>query len=155
MNTIKKLKTHIGITIAALAVLLAVAGIPSVTEAAANEKPGLSVPMYESSGRIAMYWHTKDSVQASAPDGWRVERRHRGSNGNETRTWNFNGTASDNLQTFSDDYWDWTDRTASSSQSYTYRVRTINSDSSFVNGRKWSRRAPEYCGTYGDRDPNQ
>ena len=152
MEIIKNLKTYIGITVAALAVLVAVAGVPGVTEAAAN-RPGLSVPMCESGGHIAMYWHTQ--ANAEAPDGWRVERRHRGSNGPETRTWNFNGTDSDYLQTFSDDYWDWTDQTASSSQSYTYRVRALDSDSSFVEGRKWSRRAPEYCGTYGDPDPGQ
>ncbi len=145
MNIIKNLKTYIGMTVAALAMIVAAAGFSGVTEAALNDQPGLSVPMCESGGNIAIYWHTKDNGNAAAPDGWRVEHRHRSSNGWETRTWNFNGTASDNLQIFSDRYWDWTDQTASRSQKYTYRVRALNSDESFTNGREWSRRAPEYC----------
>ena len=109
-----------------------------------NDQPGLSVPYRESNG-ISMYWHTKNSGQASAPNGWRVERRHSSRHEWVTRTWNFKGSASDALQTYNDTYWDWEDRTRSQRVTYTYRVRAINADDSFTSGRQWSRRARVRC----------
>ena len=109
-----------------------------------NDHPGLSVPSCNSNG-VFMYWHTKSSGSASAPDGWRVERRARVNGEYTTRTWEFIGAASDNLQVYSNRYWDWTDRSRSRSVDYTYRVRAVNTDGTNMSGRRWSRRAPVTC----------
>ena len=109
-----------------------------------NDYPGLSVPSCQSNG-IFMYWHTKSSGNASAPDGWQVERRARVNGEYTTRTWEFIGAASDNLQVYSNRYWDWTDRSRSTSVNYTYRVRAVNTDGTKMAERRWSRRAPVTC----------
>ena len=110
-------------------------------------QPGISVPQCQSNG-ISMYWHTKEEGEAPAPDGWIVERRHYAGDAGSTestRTWRFIGADADALQTRSSRHWDWRDRSARKDVSYTYRVRAINSDGSFMADREWSRRAPVRC----------
>ena len=68
--------------------------------------------------------------------------RHRDSTGWVVRTFEFIGTDADALQTFSEEYWDWVDRTADRNVDYTYRVRAINADGFDADDRFWSRRAP-------------
>ena len=146
MKNLKKFKTYIGITVAMLAMFAVIADTPATAEAAPPEQPGLSVPMCESGGRISMYWHTEHSGAASAPAGWRVERWHWDSNYDlQERAWEFIGADSDHLQTYSDEYWDWVDTTASRDLDYTYRVIALDENGDFANGRAYSRRAPEFC----------
>ena len=109
-----------------------------------TEQPGLSLPYCESNG-ISMYWHTQNGGNASAPDGWRVERRNYVNGEYVTRTWIFKGSTSDALQTFSDKYWDWKDTTRAKKITYTYQVRAINADESNADGREPSRRARVRC----------
>ena len=105
------------------------------------KRPGISVPKRQSSG-VSMFWQTREFGQAEAPDGWKVERRHRGSTGWIVRTFIFIGVDADVLQTYNEEYWDWVDRTADLTIDYTYRVRAINADGSDTEDRIWSRRAP-------------
>ncbi len=107
-------------------------------------QPGISAPRCEHSG-ISLYWHTNNEGDAPAPDGWIVERRHDVGGSWSTRSWQFIGSDADALQTTGSDYWDWLDHTSSRNVSYTYRVRAINSDGSYMSGREWSRRAPVRC----------
>ena len=156
MKASKKLIGVIALAIMTAAVsAAAIMGTGTQTVMAApNEQPGISVPFCESNG-IFMYWHTENGGRADAPDGWRVERRHwvggpdnladNIEDGFKTKTWEFIGTDADALQVYSDKYWDWKDRSRSRNVSYTYRVRAINSDSTNMAGRDWSRRAPVRC----------
>ncbi len=109
------------------------------------DQPGVSVPRCQDNG-VSMFWHTSNRGQDVAPDGWKVERRHRDSDGLVVQTFTFTGAQADALQTFNDEYWDWVDTTADPGVAYTYRVRAINSDGSYMSGRAWSRRAPVECG---------
>ena len=63
------------------------------------KQPGISVPKRQSNG-VSMFWQTRESGEAEAPDGWKVERRHRGSTGWVVRTFIFIGVDADVLQTF-------------------------------------------------------
>ena len=103
--------------------------------------PGISVPKRQGNS-VSMFWHTRERGKAEAPDGWKVERRHRNSFGWVVRTFEFIGADADALQTYSEEYWDWVDRTAARNVDYTYRVRAINADGSDADDRFWSRRAP-------------
>ena len=114
------------------------------TAEAQLNKPGISVP-WCSGSNIMMYWHTQNTGDASAPAGWRVERRHDQRGNFVTRSWDFLGSAADRLQTFSSRYWDWTDSSASQRVSYTYRVRALNSGGTELSGRNWSRRSSVRC----------
>ncbi len=105
------------------------------------DRPGMSLLWHENSG-VAMYWHTKNGGQAEAPDGWKLERRHWGSDGWVVKTFTFIGGEADALQIHNDKYWDFVDITAKRDVSYTYRVRAINADGSDTEGRFWSIRAP-------------
>ena len=100
-----------------------------------TDRPGLSIPYCESNG-IFMYWHTKDGGSAAAPDGWRVERRNYLNGEYVTRAWEFTGSDADDLQVYSDRYWDWKDRTRSKNVSYTHRVSAINTNGSYTTGRE-------------------
>ena len=69
MHIIKNLKTYLGMTVAALAVLVAVGGFQGTAEAGSNQ-PGLSLPYCESgskSGQISMYWHTRNGGERPMP----------------------------------------------------------------------------------------
>ena len=127
-----------------IVILLLMALVGSGTAEAQLNKPGISVP-WCSGSRIMMYWHTQNTGDASAPAGWRVERRGFQDGAFVTRSWDFLGSAADGLQTFNSRYWDWTDSSASQNVSYTYRVRALNTDGSEMSGRNWSRRAGVYC----------
>ena len=107
--------------------------------------PGISVPECRSSG-IFMYWEVGINYKDDpAPHGWRVERRHRHEGTWDTATFDFLGAASDALQIYSDEYWDWTDRSHQRAISYTYRVHVLDENGDLVSGRKWSRRASVRC----------
>ena len=62
--------------------------------AAPKERPGISIPFCESN-RIFMYWHTENMGKAGAPDGWRVERRHRANRNWFSKSWEFTGAQAD------------------------------------------------------------
>ncbi len=111
-------------------------------------QPGISVPQCLCD-EVGIYWHTKDRGSAPAPDGWKVERRHRESEQWITETFTFIGGDADALQTFNEVYWDWFDKDAEPRIDYTYRVRAINADGSDMVDRVWSRRAPVLCETLG------
>ena len=151
MNIIKNLKTYIGMTVATLAMLVAVGGFQGTAEAG-SDQPGLSLPYCESgskSGQISMYWHTRNYGNADAPDGWQVERTqlNPGQPLDQvvTKTFNFIGDDADALQTYGPRYWDWTDTSANTADRYRYRVRALDSDGSFMSGRIWSTRISEHC----------
>ena len=107
-------------------------------------RPGISVPQCHDNG-VSMFWHAGNRGQLAAPEGWKVERRHRDSDRWGVRTFTFIGEQADALQTFNEQYWDWVDTTAAPNVDYTYRVRAINSDGSDMSDRVWSRRAPVEC----------
>ena len=108
------------------------------------DRPGMSIPSCENNG-IAFFWHTKNGGKAEAPDGWKLERRHRAPHDWVVETLTFSGAAADALQTQSDQYWDWTDTTADRGVMYTYRVRAIDADGSDMADRIWSGRALVQC----------
>ena len=103
------------------------------------DQPGISIPRYQDDG-VSMFWHTGHGREA--PEGWKIERRHRDSGEWVVRTFTFIGEDAGALQTFSEVYWDWVDTSAQRNVEYTYRVKAINADASDVDGRVWSRRAP-------------
>ncbi len=109
------------------------------------EKPGISVPICKPNG-IFIFWHSAIKFEDDPPPyGWRVERRHRANEGWTTTRFDFLGAESDALQTFNDEYWDWTDISRQSGVDYTYRVRPLDSNGELIDGRMWSRRAPVLC----------
>ena len=111
----------------------------------ANDQPGISVPRCQDNG-VSMFWHTRNSGEADAPDGWKVERSHQDSEGNWiVQTFTFIGADADALQTVREDYWDWVDTSADRHVDYNYRVRAINADGSDAAGRIWSRHASTIC----------
>ena len=105
------------------------------------DQPGISVPRRQDNG-VSMFWHTRNRGEAEAPEGWKVQRRHRDSGEWVVRTFTFIGADADALQTFNEEYWDWVDTSAEGNVEYTYRVRATNADGSDMGGRVWSRRAP-------------
>ena len=105
------------------------------------DQPGISVPSRQDN-EVSMFWHTRTRGEAEAPEGWKVQRRHRDSGEWVVRTFTFIGADADALQTFNEKYWDWVDTSAEGNVEYTYRVRPINADGSDMDGRGWSRRAP-------------
>lgn len=105
------------------------------------DQPGISVPRRQDNG-VSIFWHTRNRGEAEAPEGWKIERRHRDSGEWVVRTFTFIGADADALQTFNEKYWDWVDTSAEGNVEYTYRVRAINADGSDMDGRVWSRRAP-------------
>ena len=110
-----------------------------------TEKPGISVPMCTPNG-IFIFWHSAIKFEDDPPPyGWRVERRHLSNGAWSTTRFDFLATESDALQTFNDEYWDWTDTTRRSGVDYTYRVRPLDNDGELIEGRMWSRRAPALC----------
>ena len=112
---------------------------------AETERPGISVPKCESNG-ISIFWHSGIEFQDDPPPyGWRVERRHFSDEEWVTSRFDFLGAASDALQTFSDEYWDWTDTTRRLGVDYTYRVHPLDENAQLMEGRNWSRRAPALC----------
>ena len=108
------------------------------------DQPGISAPKCEDNG-ISMFWHTRNRGKAEAPEGWKIERRHRDSGKWVVHTFTFIGADADALQTHSEEYWDWVDTSAETDVAYTYRVRAINADGSDMEGRVWSRRASVEC----------
>ena len=134
--------THVKSLVVVVLVSMVLVGVG--TAEAQLDKPGISVP-WCSGSNIMMYWHTQNSGDASAPAGWRVERRHYQGGNFVTQSWNILGNAADSLQTFSSRYWDWTDSSARQTVSYTYRVRALNAGGTELSSRNWSRRAPVRC----------
>ncbi len=112
---------------------------------AETERPGISAPVCGSNG-ISIFWHSGIAFEDDPPPyGWRVERRRFSDGAWDTTRFDFLGAASDALQTFSDEYWDWTDTTRRSGIDYTYRVHALDGDGQLLEDRMWSRRAPEFC----------
>ena len=62
----------------------------------------------------------------------------------ETYAGNFLGSESDNLRSYSDDYWDRIERTSNSSREYTHRVHPVNTNGDLMDGRMCSHLAPEF-----------
>ena len=110
-----------------------------------RKQPGISVPRCESSG-IFVFWRAGIEFDGDPPPhGWRVERRHRSNKEWITARFDFLGPASDALQTYSDEYWDWTDTTRRLGVDYTYRVHALDNNGELLEGRNWSRRAEALC----------
>ena len=110
-----------------------------------TEKPGISVPICKPNG-IFVFWHVAIKFEDDPPPyGWRVERRHRSNEGWTTTRFDFLGAESDALQTFNDEYWDWTDISRRSGVDYTYRLRPLDNNGELMDERMWSRRAPVLC----------
>ena len=109
-----------------------------------SQRPGISVPSCRGNG-VFFFWHTGNRGEAEAPEGWKIERRQRDSEGWVVRTFSFIGPQADTLRTDSEEYWEWVDESAKVNVRYTYRVRAINADGSDLDGRFWSRRAPAEC----------
>ena len=110
-----------------------------------EERPGISIPECGSSG-VFIFWHAAVEFDGDPPPhGWRVERRGLSDGEWITDRFDFLGAASVALQTHSDDYWDWTDRTRRRGVEYTYRVHALDDDAQLLDGRNWSRRAQTLC----------
>ena len=99
---------------------------------------------------VHMSWRTENEGQAAAPDGWKIERSHQNSEGNQVvRTLTFFDKQGAVL-TANGKYRGRVDTSANRNVLYTYRVRAINADGSDMNGRVWSRNALVECSA----DPN-
>ena len=110
-----------------------------------REQPGISKLACKSNG-ISIFWHVGiDFGDQPPPYGWRVERRHLSDGEWITTRFDFLGAASDALQTYSDEYWDWTDATRRPGVDYTYRFHALDGDGELMEGRTWSRRAMALC----------
>ena len=95
---------------------------------------GLSVPQCRSNG-ISMYWQVAPDYQSQQnPHGWRVDGR-RTSAGVATTLIDFLGPDADVLQTYSDQYWDWTDTTARRGIKYNYRVHALDNNGDLMTNR--------------------
>ena len=109
------------------------------------DRPGIAEPRCLDDG-VMMFWHTKNGGNADAPDGWKVERSHQDADGSWiVQTFTFIGADADDLQTISEDHWDWVDTSADRYVDYSYRVRAINADGTDMAGRTWSRYASTIC----------
>ena len=132
---------------------------PGVTEGAINEtvvtiterkiadteRPGISIPRCEANG-VLMFWQAATALDSDPPPhGWRVERRHWSNEEWITARFDFLGAEAHALQTYSDEYWDWTDSTRQFGVDYTYRAHALDSDGELMEGRVWSRRAEALC----------
>jgi len=135
----------LGIAAAILITLLGTLATSRVASANNLDRADLGIVHCETDG-VHMSWRTEREGQAAAPDGWKVERSHQGSDGNRVvQTFTFIGDEADALLTSNQEYWDWVDSSADRNVLYTYRVRAINADGSDMNGRTWSRNALVEC----------
>ena len=139
---------YAGLAGIAAAILITIAGAAIARDASANallDRAELGMVLCDSAG-VSMSWSTERDGQAAAPDGWKVERSHRNSEGNPVvQTFTFIGDDADALLTSNQEYWDWVDTSADRDVRYTYRVRAINADGSDADGRSWSRNALVEC----------
>ena len=107
---------HVPITAIWLGAAVAILTTPLVTAAtsptaSANnfDRADIEIAHCETDG-VHLSWRTENEGQAAAPDGWKVERIHRDSEGNRVaQTFTFIGDDADALVTSDRDYWDWTD----------------------------------------------
>ena len=138
------------------AVIITAAGtavIPRAAWANSHDPPKLTAVFCHSDGNI-MLWRTGNDGQVEAPEGWKVERTHRSSQGNSfVQTFTFTAAEADDLLTFNQDGWLWTDTSADRNLPYTYRVRATNADGSDMDGRTWSRSFAVDCFADASEEP--
>ena len=135
----------LGIATAVLIALLGMAATSRMASANDLDRADLDIVLCVSDG-IELTWRTENEGRAAATDGWKVERTHRNSEGNQVvQTFTFIGDDADALLTSNQEYWEWVDTGADLNVLYTYRVRAINADGSDMAGRAWSRIAPVEC----------
>ena len=134
--------------IIAAAILITLLGTTATSRtASANgiDRAYMDIVLCVSDG-IELTWRTGNEGRAAAPDGWKVERTHQDSEGNQVvQTSTFIGDDADALLTSNQKYWEWVDTGAVLNVLYTYRVRAINADGSDMAGRAWSRIALVEC----------
>ena len=83
------------------------------------------------SSGVELTWRTENEGRAVPPDGWKVERSHQITEGNQVvQTFTFMGDDADALLMSSGEFWKWVDTGAQPNVLYTYRVRAINADGS-------------------------
>ena len=135
----------LGIAAAILITLLVTATTSRTASANTLDRAYLGVVLCETDG-VGMYWSTENEGQAAPPDGWKVERSQRDSEGNWTaQTFTFIDTDADALLSSDQERWEWTDDSIELNVLYTYRVRAINADGTDMAGRSWSRIALAEC----------
>ena len=150
LSTIWEKRTSISslwVTIAAAILITAVgtAALPGTAAATTLDPPELILVSCVDGGNVLL-WRTGNNGEAEAPEGWKVERGHRDSEGNSVvRTFTFIGEEADALLTSDRDHWSWEDKSIDRNVEYTYRVRALNSDGSDMEGRDWSKSTSSTC----------
>ena len=95
-------------------------------------------------GGNPMYWNAGHDDNGVLPDpaGWQVERfRHN----QLTYTVTFMGDDARDLQTYSNDWWDWTDtQAATGALTYTYQVTALDENQDEIPGRQ-SAKVDAWC----------
>ncbi len=135
----------LGVTAAILIALLVMATTSRTASANNLDRAYLGIVLCETDG-VGMYWSTENEGQAAHPDGWKVERSQRDSEGNWTvQTFTFIGPDADALLSSDQERWDWVDTSIDRNVLNTYRVRAINADGTDMAGRSWSRIALVEC----------
>ena len=108
------------------------------------EQPGISTPVCEDD-QLVLFWRTENGGQAAAPEGWELERTSHNSNGDRELTFFFIGAGADVYLTSDGRFWRWVDPNIERNLRYTYRLRAINADKTYTEGRDWSRSTSSAC----------
>ena len=128
----------VGIAVAIVITVVGTAILPRTAWATTHDPPEISTVHCDCEG-IVLQWRTGNNGQVEAPEGWKVERKYRDSQGTEVvRTFTFVGDEADALLTERGDHWIWADTGVGRHVEYTYLVRAINADGSDVAGATWS-----------------
>ena len=131
--------------VALLAIAMTMFASPGIALANSSDRADLGIVHCETDG-VHMSWRTGRGGLAEAPDGWKIERSHQDSEGNQVvRTFKFIGDGPGAVLTTNGEYWGWVDTSADRNVLYTYRARAINADGSDMDGRTWSRNALVEC----------
>lgn len=140
---------HVALAGIAAAILIIMAGaVVTTPDASANvllDRAELRMALCGTDG-VNISWNTENDGQATAPDGWKIERIHQDAQDNRVvQTFTFIGADADALLSSDQEYWEWVDTSAEQNVLYTYRVRAINAEGLDMDGRAWSRNALVEC----------
>ncbi len=140
VETIKKSPALAALT--ALAVAAALVTMTGTPEASAHDgewwhdhRPQFNAGCGSDGGRW-MYWSAGEDENHNTladPPGWIVERFI---DGQVAAHFKFMGDDAEDLQTYSQDWWDWTDQAGAPVLNYTYQVTALDENQDRIPGRQ-------------------